>query len=162
MNFLRYTLTICLLTFFAFTAQAQLQFGGGAATVANFNQFGVQARAQYQITENIRAAADFTYLFADFGSAWELNPNVHYIFKDDGAGQQFYGLAGLGVYNYSFDLGFGGILGDLGKTSVTDIGLNVGGGVNIPIGGMTGYAEAKYSIGGSELGIAVGVLFGGK
>ena len=159
MRTLRILLTLSLFTFFAATASAQLQFGGGAATVANFNQFGVQAKAQYQFSETWRGAADFTYLFPEFGSAWELNPNVHYIFKDDGAGQQFYALAGLGVYRFSVDLDFGGF-GNFGNVGATDVGLNVGAGANIPLGGLTGYAEAKFGIGGSEIGIAVGVLFG--
>jgi hypothetical protein len=131
------------------------------ATVGNFNQFGVQAKGQYLITEKIRAAADFTYLFTDFGSAWELNPNAHYIFQDDGAGKQFYALAGLGIYRYSIDIDLGPF-GGVSNAGFTDVGLNVGAGANIPIGGMTGYAEAKYGLGGSEIGIAVGVLFGGK
>lgn len=161
MHFLRFTLLFCFLSCFTTTAQAQLQYGGGVATVGNFNQFGVQAKGQYQITENIRAAADFTYLFTDFGSAWELNPTGHYIFQDDGAGKQFYALAGLGIYRYSIDLDLG-FFGGVSRTGFTDVGLNVGAGANIPIGGMTGYAEAKFGVGGSELGLAVGILFGGK
>lgn len=158
MRILRYTLTLCLLSFFGFAAQAQLQFGGGAALIGNFNSFGVQARGQYQINETWRAAADFTYLFPEIGSAWEFNPNAHYIFQDDGAGKKFYALAGLGVYHY--DLGLNNVFGiDIGG-SFTDIGLNVGAGANIPLGGITGYAEAKFGIGGSEFGLAVGVLFG--
>lgn len=157
MHTLRYTLTVCLLAFFGFAAQAQLQFGGGAALVGNFDFFGVQAKGQYQIDESWRAAADFTYLFPEAGTAWEFNPNVHYIFQDDGAGKQFYALAGLGVFHYGFDLDFG--FGDFGG-SFTDVGLNAGAGANIPLGGLTGYAEAKFGIGGSEFGLAVGVLFG--
>lgn len=158
MRILRITLTACLLSFFGFTAQAQMQFGGGIATNANFNQFGVQARGQYQINDTWRAAADFTYLFPEFGSAWEFNPNAHYIFKDDGEGQKFYGLAGLSIYHFSFNSEFNNILGI--DASFTDVGLNVGAGANIPLGSMTGYAEAKFGIGGSEFGLAVGVLFG--
>lgn len=147
-----------MLAFFSFTAQAQLQFGGGAALIGNFDFFGVQAKGQYAINETWRVAADFTYLFPEVGSSWELNPNVHYIFNDDGAGRQFYALAGLGIWNFGFDTGN---LGGFGfSSSFTDVGLNVGAGANIPLGGLTGYGEIKYGIGGSELGIAVGILFG--
>lgn len=156
MHTLRYLLTLALFATLGLSASAQLQFGAGAATVGNFNTFGVQARAQYDIDATWRGAADFTYLFPEFGNAWELNPNVHYIFKDDGAGQKFYGLAGLGIFHY----GIGDLFGiDIGR-SVTDVGLNVGAGANLPLGNLTGYAEAKFGIGGSEFGLAVGVLFG--
>jgi len=154
MRFFRYTLTLCLLTFFGFTAQAQLQYGGGAALIGNLDLFGVQAKGQYTINQEFRVAADFTLLFPEAGSSWEFNPNVHYIFSDDGAGRQFYALAGLGLWNFSVDLG------GFGSVGATDTGFNVGAGANIPLGGFTGYAEAKYGIGGSEFGLAVGVLFG--
>ena len=154
MRLLRYTLTLCLMAFFGFTAQAQLQYGAGVALVGNFDLVGVQAKGQYAFNETWRAAADFTYLFPEFGSSWELNPNVHYIFSDDGAGKQLYALAGLGIWNVSVDLG------GFGNVGVTDTGINVGAGANIPFGGVTGYAEAKFGIGGSEFGIAAGILFG--
>lgn len=159
MLLLRFTLTACLLSFFGFAAQAQLQYGGGVATSANFDVFGIQAKGQYRFNETWRAAADFTYLFPEVGSAFELNANAHYIFKDDGAGQQFYALAGLGFYRFSVDLG--SALGvDLGRASATDVGFNIGAGANIPLGNMLGYAEAKFAIGGSEFGLSVGLLFG--
>ena len=151
--------TLLVLAFFTTAAHAQLQFGGGVATVGNFNQFGVQAKAQYAINETWRGAADFTYLFVEAGTAWEFNPTAHYVFQDDGEGRKFYALAGLGIYRYSFNIDLGVFGGNLGG-GVTDVGLNVGAGANIPLGGLTGYAEVKYGIGGSELGIAVGVLFG--
>lgn len=154
MRLLRYTLALAMLAFFSFTAQAQLQYGGGAALVGNFDLFGIQAKGQYAFNETWRAAADFTYLFPEFGSSWEFNPNVHYIFSDNGAGQQFYALAGIGIWNVSVDLG------GLGSVGATDTGINVGAGANIPLGGLTGYGEIKYGIGGSELGIAFGILFG--
>ena len=151
-----------LLAFFALaslTAQAQFSFGGGAVLGLNANEFGVQARGQYDINETWRGAADFTLYFPEVGTAWEFNPNAHYVFLNDET-KTVYGLAGLGIYHYglgSDDLG----LGSLGiRTSFTDVGLNVGGGINLPLGPVTGYAEAKYGIGGSEFGVSVGVLFG--
>jgi hypothetical protein len=154
MRILRYSLTLCLLAFFSFAAQAQLQFGGGIATVGNFDQFGIQAKGQYALNDTWRVSADFTYLFPEAGTAWEINPNAHYIFSDDGAGKKLYALAGLGIYHFGFDLG------GFGNIGFTDVGLNVGAGANMPIGNMAGYAEAKFGIGGSEIGLAVGILFG--
>lgn len=160
MRILRFTLTLCLLSFFGFAANAQLQFGGGAVTSFNFNSFGLQAKGQYAFNETWRGAADFSYFFEESGlTVWEFNPNAHYIFKDDGAGQKFYGLAGLNVARRSFNIDLGAFGGNIGG-GVTDIGLNVGAGANIPLGAMTGYAEAKFGIGGAEFGLAVGVLFG--
>ncbi|MEM6772980.1 MAG: hypothetical protein AAF597_20540 [Bacteroidota bacterium] len=159
MRLIRYTLTFCLLAFFSFTAQAQLEFGGGVALNGNFNYFGVQARGQYTVDPTWRVAADFTYLFPEFGTAWEFNPNAHYVFQDDGAGQKFYALAGLNVWRRGTgDLGLN-VIG-VSSVGVTDVGFNVGAGANLLLGGLTGYAEAKFAVGGSELGVTVGILFG--
>lgn len=159
MRILRFTLTACLLSLFGFTAQAQLQFGGGVATVSSFNFFGVQAKGQYQINETWRAAADFTYSFPESGSLFDINANAHYIFKDDGEGTQFYALGGLNFQRYSFKNEFGGIIGF--DFDYTDVGLNAGAGANIPLGNLVGYAEAKFALGSlSEISLAVGVLFG--
>lgn len=156
MRYTRLFLVACCFFFLGLQAQAQLQYGGGVALTGNFNFFGVQAKGQYTLNDTWRAAADFTYLFPEAGTAWEFNPTAHYIFNDDGAGRQFYGLAGLNIWRF----GFGDIDGVPINVGFTDVGLNVGAGANIPLGGLTGYAEARFGIGGSELGLSVGVLFG--
>ena len=156
---LRNLLAALLLVCGSLTAHAQFQFGGGAHLGLNFNQFGVQARGQYTVNETWRGAANFTFYFPEVGTAWEFNPNAHYVFLNDET-KTVYALAGLGIYRFGLgndDLGLGG----LGiRTSFTDVGLNVGGGINLPLGPVTGYAEAKFGIGGSEFGVSVGVLFG--
>lgn len=156
---MRTLITCCAFFLFTTAASAQLQFGGGAATVADFNQFGIQAKGQYTVDPTWRGSADFTFLFPEAGSAFEINANGHYVFSDNGAGQLFYAIGGLSIYRFSFDIDLG-VFGGV-NSSFTDVGFNAGAGVNIPLGGVTGYAEAKYAIGGSQIGLAVGVLFGG-
>ena len=154
--------TLLLLAFvlgFTATGQAQFQFGGGGTSTANFNQFGLQAKGQYTVDETWRGAADFNYLFANVGSAWEINLNGHYQLTALEEGPQLYALAGLSVYRYTVNLGTS-IFGDLGRVGATDVGLNLGAGANMPLGNLTGYAEAKFAVGGAQFGLAVGVLFG--
>ena len=154
-----------LLAFFALaslTAQAQFSFGGGAVLGLNANEFGVQARGQYDINETWRGAADFTLYFPGQNiSAFEINANAHYKFLDNGEGQvKAYALGGLNFTRFSVDipdLGFGLPGFD---PSYTDVGLNLGAGANLPLGErLMGYAEAKFAVGSSEFGLAAGILF---
>ena len=65
--------------------------------------------------------------------------------------------AGLNVARVSIDLG------SFGSSSNTDTGLNVLGGIRFPLGGMSGYAEGRFNLGGGEqFAIVVGVMFGKK
>ncbi len=161
MRTLRTTLLLALFTCLSYTASAQFQVGGGATLDLNLNEFGVQARGQYGFNETWRGAADFNLFFPGEGlSLFGFNANAHYKFVDNGPDAvSFYGLAGLNLTRISIkEIDLGGF-GSVGGGSVTDTGLNVGGGANLPLGNLTGFAEAKYAIGGSELGICAGVLF---
>ena len=162
MRTLRTTLLLAIFACLSYTASAQFQFGAGAALDLDLNEFGVEARGQYGFNDTWRGAADFILFFPGEGvNAFSINANAHYIFVNNPDALSVYGLAGLNFTRVSVDLGpLGGLVP--GNISATDTGLNVGGGVNIPLGGRTGFAEVKYGIGGSELGIAAGILFGGN
>ncbi|CAN5871637.1 hypothetical protein BH23GEM9_BH23GEM9_28790 [soil metagenome] len=64
--------------------------------------------------------------------------------------------AGLNVTRVKVDVG------PFGSASNTEIGINVLGGLKFPMGGMTPFTEARFTIGGSEqFVLTVGLLFGG-
>lgn len=66
-----------------------------------------------------------------------------------------YVLAGLGIINFH-PTGCGGFCG-----SSTNLGINLGGGVRMPVGKMTGFAELKYSDVNSfgSFPLTVGLMF---
>ena len=141
-------------------AQAQLQVGGGLVFGTDIGQLGVQGNGTYQITDNIRGAADLTFFFPDeeLGikvTLWTLDANVHYLFSQDD-GQEFYGIGGLGIATAKAeieDFGFG-----VGGASVSDseVGLNVGGGAQfgMPFGNF--FAELIYQLGGGDQLVVAG------
>lgn len=136
-------------------AQNKLQLGAGIAYGADIENIGLQVGATYEITENIRGAADFLYYFTDVEgfTAWEFNINGHYMFISE-ANMNVYGLAGLNYAKSKFDVGpFSG--------STSDIGLNIGAGAEFGLGFGSFYGELKYELGGFEqLVIGAGIRFG--
>lgn len=85
-------------------------------------------------------------------TAFEVNGNAHYPLSDAGSGK-LYALAGLQYAYVKADVTAFGVSA---SASDSQIGLNVGGGINF---GML-FGEAKYSLGGMEqLALTVGVSF---
>lgn len=155
MKTLRFFFTLMLFVAFSLSAQAQLQLGAGAGLGANFNEVGIQVRGQYSFTDTWRGAADFTYFLdgVEGVSIYGINANAHYRFTADGAFQP-YALAGLGFFTATVDLG------PFGTASGSDVGINVGGGGNFPLGdSLNAFAEASFGIGGAEFGVFAGLLF---
>ena len=101
---------------------------------SDYKNFGVGVKAQYEFLQNVRAEASFNYFFKkDNISMWDLNLNAHYVFHVGGVG--IYPLAGLCVVGSKVE-GFDGN---------TDLGYNLGGGVEFPIGNNVKLNfEAKY------------------
>lgn len=71
-----------------------------------------------------------------------------------------YAGAGIGVGRASVD--YDTPFGDFGASG-TDVGLNVLGGIFFPLGGLNGFAEAKFGISGADqFVLRGGLLFGGN
>ncbi len=157
MKQLRY-FSFLILLLIATASQAQISVGPGIVYGFDVEEIGLQARGVYSINETWRGQADFTYYLEDndFISFWEFNTNANYIFVDNG-NSIVYALAGLQFFHVKIeDVLFGGDVSD------TDTGLNLGIGGQLGLSDkITGFGEAKFTVGGAEqLLIAAGVLIG--
>ncbi len=133
-------------------ALAQLQVGAGLAFSSAYNNLGLQLSASLPVTEDkkLRAAPDLVFYLRENlpgnnkVSWWEVNLNVNYIVVD---AEEFglYALGGINILNRNFDRDILNI-DPLFDESQTDIGLNIGGGVDYNIGFGLLYGEFKYVI----------------
>lgn len=153
MKTLRNFLLLFALAFTVNTASAQLAVGPVATLGFNLNDLGIGARGTYDINDQFRPAADVIYYLVDGATAFGINANLHYKFAGQTGGVQPYVLAGLGFVSVSVDLG------PFGNASATDTGLNLGGGVTLPVGNATFFGEGVFGVGGSEFGLLAGLLF---
>lgn len=108
---------------------------------------GIRADGYYAITPQIRLGGDITYYFPDsnFGislSAWELNLNSHYIFQDENE-LILYGLGGINITRWK--------IGNGSSISDTELGLNLGGGVEYDLDFADLFGEVKLGGLGSNL-----------
>ena len=95
-------------------------------TKSGFSNFGIGAKFQYNILDNLRIEPSATYfLKKDFINMWDINANVHYLFA---LGESFrlYPLAGVSLVGIKWDYD----LGDWGdaSTSESKFGFNLGAG----------------------------------
>lgn len=123
---------------------------------------GVGVKFTYALTDQIRLNPGFLYFLPkDEGvTMWELNLDGNYIQGDEDE-FCYYGLAGLNVSgrNYSDESAIEG--GPDFSESTTDVGINLGGGIQYPFTDkMSGFAELKYTAASTDqLGFAAGLLF---
>jgi len=152
-----------LFTFYT-TSQVQAQFQAGAAFMygSEVEELGLQANGTYTINEQFRAAADIGFFFVDDAegfdtSFWTINANGHYLIPGIPKAT-VYGLAGLNITTVSaeFDTPFGRV-----DESDSELGLNLGGGGELPVGAVNLFSEIKYVIGDADqLVITAGVRIG--
>ena len=135
---------------------AQVRIGAGLAYATDFNEVGINLRGDYLITEPWRVGADFTFYLTGAGySVNELNFNGFYAFEGESVTP--YLLGGINILMTSVDFGaWGG-----GKASNSDIGLNLGGGLDLPFSdNLSGFGEAKIVLsGGTYLALNAGIKY---
>lgn len=135
--------------------QGDITVGGGLTFTTGFGaagsgEVGVNVNGYYSITDEIRAGASLSLFFGDF-SPTQFNIDGHYLFINEEE-LVVYGLAGIGFWTWSFDLG------PFGSTSVSTSGLNLGGGAEYDMGNFALFGEAKVStIGGTPFNLTGGV-----
>lgn len=115
---------MALSTVFLF-AQEKGDMGVGVnlsyGTKSGFSNFGIGAKFQYNIIDNLRIEPSATYfLKKDNVSMYDINANVHYLFGISGS-FRLYPLAGVCLLGTSVDWG-----GE--SASASDFGFNLGGG----------------------------------
>jgi opacity protein-like surface antigen len=161
-------LTLAFAALFASASFGQLKFGGGLTLGSKVGidddgdekmGFGLNIRADYAINDKFSIAPGFTYFFPSTPSGydltmWQLNADAHYNFAETG-NTKIYGIGGLN-YSYikaEFDWGFGEVSAD-----DSEIGVDLGVGANMGIL----FGEVKYDTAYEQIGLTVGVLFGGN
>lgn len=140
---------------------AQFRVGGGLVYGTEIENIGINANGEYKFNDQWAVAPGLTYFLPkDIGGldyTWfEFNANARYYF--DATSVEPYVLGGLNFASLSIDYpDFYGY----GNTSGTEVGLNLGGGVNFDIGSnVSPYGELRYVIGeADQLVIGGGVRF---
>lgn len=140
-------------------AQAQnepgdISIGGGLAFGEGYEELGLKVDGIYRINDDFRAGADIIYFFTGDGlTAWELNLNGNYVFTDDGEFMA-YALSGINYARQSFDMG------QFGSFSNSEIGLNIGAGLEYDVDFARLTAEVKYALSSlDQLVISAGLRF---
>ena len=137
-------------------SMAQAQIGGGLVFGFDIGTVGINLRGDIPVTEEIDVVPGFIYYFESDISIFEFNANGHYNFEASDVVQP-YALAGLNISRFEYDNEFRGVGFDIDGT---DIGLNLGGGVNFELGNINAFAEGRLLLGGFEdFSITTGVLF---
>jgi len=162
-------LTIAILLFAGYNTKAQISVGPGVVFGTDINNIGFSANGRYDFNEKWSAAAAFTYfLKKDYVNWSALDLDANYQITDIENIGGLYAIGGLNLtfwkvkYDYNYDLGeYGDLSGSL-DTNGSDAGLNLGLGLNVPVGDKLAVApEVRYTLGGANyLRLGVKVMFG--
>jgi hypothetical protein len=136
-------------------ASAQFLLGGGLVFGSDIESLGIQANGNYVINEEngIRLAGDITFYFPDDApgvdlSLFTINGNGHYIFTTTES-LLAYALAGLNLAIVSVETDIN-VPGFDASFTDTEIGLNLGAGVEYEVNFGYLYGEAKIVVGGFD------------
>ena len=160
-----------LVSLSAFAQQGKIGAGVfGSYVTADPGLIGVGAKVQYNVLDQIRPEASFTYCFKkDNIKFWTADVNVHYLF-DLGA-VTVYPLAGIEYAHSKVDMpkvqvpeGFEDLVPAAASASVKKWGVNLGCGVEYPLSeSLALSAEAKYTLNkiynDGSLILGAGVIF---
>ena len=158
--------TLAALTLFAAPALASaenpISFGAQVNYADDFD-LGIGVRAimgTNNIVEDSRVVASFDWFFPDAEGAqvdityWEINVNGHYMLPVEfEAPIDIYVGGGLNYAKISFDTDIDlGVFGSSsGSFDDSDIGLNILGGIDFPLGdSLGGFGELRIELGGGE------------
>lgn len=140
-----------------------ISIGGGLGYGTEIESLGIQAGGVYVINEEFRGAVDLIYYFPndEFGydfTWFEINANAHYLFvtEDDLIA---YALGGLNIATLKFDYPDNQFFGG-GSVSESEVGLNIGAGLEYDVDFAKLYAELKYALSSADqLVISAGLRF---
>jgi len=152
MNRIKNCLLALAFTLLSTGAFAQFSVAGGVSFGTEIENIGIFARGAYDFTDVIRGNATINFFlgesageggFSASTNLWTVNFDGHYLLVEEDA-INIYALAGLNLstIRVKFDDPTG-IIGDFSE-STTEIGFNVGGGVEFPLDSFSPFAEVKY------------------
>lgn len=146
------SLCIALLTsVYSYAQQGTTAAGVYGAFGSENSNFGIGAKVQYSILDNLRAEASFDYFFKkDYLTNMNASLNLHYLIL---VSDKFrvYPLAGISYVNWSFDTD--GFIDDFTRAydddddddSESKIGFNLGAGVEYDLTDkLSIFAEGRY------------------
>jgi hypothetical protein len=126
----------------------QVSFGVGGTYV---DDFGVQARANMDVSDGIGVIPSVSYYFVDGATALSVDANLTYDLTTVGDDMPIYALAGIDWTRISID----GI-----DASNSEFGINIGAGTNIGnIYGEVFYRKLFCDGCGGDIGLNVGYNF---
>jgi len=135
---------VILIAGLSFSTQAQtMKVGGGFVYGSEIENVGINVNGQYFLNDQWAIAPGFNYFFpknfaGDLDYRWfEFNANGHYYFNVSSDAIEPYALGGLNFAFISVDYytGFSGFgVGEVESETTTEVGLNLGGGINFNIG----------------------------
>ena len=151
--------TVALVLLVTAPPRADAQVGYGAQlNFADDFDFGVGGHLLFgteQVLEGTRLSASFDYYFPDDDSDlvdvnfWEINVNGHWFVPLENSPVRLYVGPGLHIARVSVDVENDTVFG--GEADDTELGLNVLGGIEIPVeAAVTPFAELKIELGGAE------------
>lgn len=154
-----------IIAFSVFTQAQETKFGGGLAYGTEMETVGINFKGSYGFTEEFALSPDFTFYIPRSETNykynfWEFNVNGHYIIDLESV--KVYPLAGLNLTRVGFKYTgpTGGFFSHTSSYSDTELGLNIGSGVEIPLDNFGVFSEVKYVISDfDQLLITVGVNY---
>lgn len=141
---------------------AQVRVGGMLGFGSEVEQWGLGVNAEFFLNDKMAIAPNLLFYFPEKAggvkySYWELNGNFHYYFLAEDP-VSVYGLGGLNLMTIrikSDDPAFSGY-----DNSNSEIGINLGLGVNFNVGSVLPFAELKYVVGDADQAVLLlGVKF---
>ncbi len=147
------SVVLCLLAAHSVSAQ---KIGGFLAYGSEIESLGIGVNGEFNVAQKLTISPSFVFYFPNNDVTWlELNGNLNYYLLREGI--DFYGLAGLNLAILSYASNSPYYEGG----SNSEIGLNLGFGVNFDVGqSFKPFAEMKYTISDfDQLGIFFGLKF---
>jgi outer membrane immunogenic protein len=156
---------LILLAVFSFVcaaSYAQIRVGGQLGYGTEVERWGIGANAEFFLNEKMAIAPKLLFYFPEKAngvkvSYWEINGDFHYYLLSEDA-VSVYGLAGLNLF--SVKVKFDDSAFSNAEYSDSELGVNLGVGLNFNVGNVLPFAELKYVLGDVDQAvILLGVKF---
>uniref|UniRef100_UPI0032164896 outer membrane beta-barrel protein n=1 Tax=uncultured Draconibacterium sp. TaxID=1573823 RepID=UPI0032164896 len=163
------SLLALILFFVVAQSQAQISVGGGLWYGSDISSIGISVNGKYAFNEKWSAAPAFTYFLEKDYVKWSaLDFDANYAITEIENVGSLYGIGGLSITFWKVDFDTSYDMGDLGVYDIdldangSDVGLNLGVGLNVVTSDKFAIApEIKYTVSdGGYLRIGAKILFG--
>lgn len=128
---------------------SKLRAGAGLSyfTASNYSSIGIGLNGVYSFTDEWEGAVGFSHFFEkDYLVANVLDFDGHYVFFDNGAGMNVYGVAGVGITFMKVNVPDGYEIIE-GSTTTSNFGFNLGIGMNYALSDVLNLMpEVRYTI----------------